>query len=233
MIFIIYSWLAEDSSQPAYFPVTRLPLEIDVISYHILNRHRITPRNIHDKLRIPAPSPLSEPLVLSVRELWEDERRRRIAKGLDPTPDIPKVASASKRGKGEGWVSEARNWEALEERIREEQGKTQSAKNTTWESWVMTTFESVQALWPEQFKTWKPSGRDPSAKSATSSGSETNPFNHPSSGVQVNSEEMVQIDEDWFKGVSQDLNLDENGMFRDDDEDWERWHHENQGTNFA
>ena len=233
IIISIDSWRAEGSSQPAYFPVTRLPIEIDVISYHILNRHRITPRNVHDKLRIPAPPPPPEPLVLSVRELWEDERRRRVAKGLDPTPDIPKVASASKRGKGEGWVSEARNWEALVERIQKEQGKTQSAKSTTWESWVMTTFESVQVLWPEPFKTWRPSGRDPSAKSATSSGSETNPFNHPSSGEQVKAEEMVQIDEEWFKGVSQDLNLDENGEFRDDDEDWERWHHENQGTNVA
>jgi hypothetical protein len=149
---------------------------------------------------------------------------------LDPTPDLHKIASASKRGKGEGWVSEARNWETLEERIREERGKTQPTQSTTWESWVMNTFESVQALWPEPFKTWRPAGSS-SAKSATSSGSETNPFNQPSSDEQGKAEEMVQIDEDWFKGVSQDLNLDENAMFRDEDEDWEKWHHENQGTN--
>ena len=149
----------EGSSQPAYFSVTRLRIDI---SYHILNRRRITPRNIHDKLRIPAPPLPPEPLVLSVRELWEDERRRRVAKGLDPTPDVPKVASASKRGMGEGWVSEARNWEALDERMSKEQGKTQSEKSTTWESWDMTTFESMHDLRPEPFKTWRP-GRDPSA----------------------------------------------------------------------
>src|SRR5258706_14235418 len=97
----------------------------------------------------------------------------------------------------------------------------------------MTTFESVQALWREPFKTWRPSGRDPSDKSATSSGSETNPFNHPSSGVQVKAEEMVQIDEEGFKGVSQNLNLDENGMCRDGDEDWKSGHHENEGTDLS
>ena len=150
---------------------------------------------------------------------------------------MPKIASANKRGKGTGWVSEARNWEALEERIRQERGKSQPTKSTptAWASWVMTTFESVQALWPEPFKTWRPSGSDPSANfaTATSSGSETNPFNRLSSGEQVKAEEeeMVQIDEEWFKRVSQGLNLDENAMFRDDDEDWERWHQENQGTN--
>ena len=113
----------------------------------------------------------------------EDERRHRVAKGLDPTSDVPKVASASKRGKGEGWVSEARNWEALDERIRKEQGKTQSEKSTAWESWDVTTFESMHDLRPEPFKTWRPSGRDPSAELATSSGSETNPFNYPRSAV--------------------------------------------------
>jgi DNA polymerase zeta len=170
--------------------------------------------------------------VLSVRELWEDERRRRIAKGLDPTPDLPRIASASKRGKGEGWVSEARNWEALEERIRKEQGKTEPTKSTAWESWVMTTFESVQALWPEPFKTWRPAGWDPSAKSVSSSGNETNPFNRPSSDEQKKAGEVAQVDEEWLKGVSQnDLNLDENAAFGDDDEGWERWHHESQGAN--
>ncbi|KAM0755963.1 hypothetical protein T439DRAFT_295975 [Meredithblackwellia eburnea MCA 4105] len=59
------------------------PLELDVNMESILNRHATVPRNIHhdfvEKLHPSSTKP--EKLVHSVRELWEDERRRREARG--------------------------------------------------------------------------------------------------------------------------------------------------------
>src|SRR6266540_3718180 len=97
----------------SYFRESRLPLEVDVIAPQILNRHRISPRNIHHRLHIPAPPPSSEQLVLSVRELWEDERRHRQELGLQPSPEIPIDPSESTRGKGGEWVAEARWWNEI------------------------------------------------------------------------------------------------------------------------
>ncbi|EPQ60814.1 ribonuclease H-like protein, partial [Gloeophyllum trabeum ATCC 11539] len=59
---------------------SRMPFEFDAAAHQILNRHSLSARDIHHELRIPAPPLPPEPLVISVRELWEDERRRRAAK---------------------------------------------------------------------------------------------------------------------------------------------------------
>ena len=146
VIISIDFWRAEGSSQPAYFLVTRLPIEIDAISYHILNRRRITLRNVHDKLRIPAPPLPPEPLALSVRSLWEERAPPPCCKGIGPDARCTQSRECKQTREGRGVGSEARNWEALDERIQKEQGKTQSAKSTTWEGWIMTTFKSVHAL---------------------------------------------------------------------------------------
>ncbi|KAI0801265.1 hypothetical protein C8Q74DRAFT_1314513 [Fomes fomentarius] len=139
-----------------YFRQTRMALEVDAAAHQILNRHKLSARSIHHKLTIPA-SPLPpEPLVLSVRELWEDERQRRLAKGLSPSPEIPKDPSASSREPGGGWVAEARWWEEIRKRIEQERGREVVPPRMAWEKWVMTTFESVEALWEDEYKTWKP-----------------------------------------------------------------------------
>ncbi|KAI0639404.1 hypothetical protein C8Q77DRAFT_1204904 [Trametes polyzona] len=139
-----------------HFRQTRLPLEVDAIAPHILNRHKLSARNLHHKLTIPAPPMPPEPLVLSVRELWEDERQRRIAKGLSPSPDVPKDFSANSRGSGGGWVAEARWWEEIRKRIEREAGREVVPPRMSWERWVMTTFESIEALWADEYKTWRP-----------------------------------------------------------------------------
>ncbi|KAH9835559.1 uncharacterized protein C8Q71DRAFT_709525 [Rhodofomes roseus] len=140
-----------------YFRQSRMPLEVDVAVHQIHNRHRLSARNIHHRLSIPGPPLPSEPLVLSVRELWEDERQRRIARGLPPSPEIPQDPSENSRGPGAAWVAEARWWDEIRRRIERERGKEKvlpSSRN--WEKWVMTTFESIEALWEDEWKTWKP-----------------------------------------------------------------------------
>ncbi|KAJ7169887.1 hypothetical protein C8R46DRAFT_1162607 [Mycena filopes] len=144
--------------QPSsYFRQTRMPLEVDAAAFHILNRFQITARNLHHKLTIPAPLLPPEPLVLSVRELWEDERNRRRARGLNPSPDMPIDPSESSRTSHGEWVAEARWWEDIRRRMENERELPQPPESQNdWERWVMTTFESVEALWPEPWRTWKP-----------------------------------------------------------------------------
>lgn len=141
-----------------YFRQSRMPLEVDVVAHQILNRHRLSARSVHHKLTIPAPLISSDPVVLSVRELWEDERQRRAARGLSPTPPVPIDLSKSSRGKGGDWVAEARWWEELRAKIQKEKNDNQmmAESEARWEKWVMTTFESVEALWEPEWRTWKP-----------------------------------------------------------------------------
>jgi len=142
----------------SYFRQSRMPLEVDVAAHQILNRRLLSARNIHHKLEIPAPPLPSEPVVLSVRELWDDERRRRLAQGLSPTPTLPLDSSKISRGHGGEWIAEARWWEELRKRIEKERDHkpTTTDRAELWEKWVMTTFESVEALWEPEWRTWKP-----------------------------------------------------------------------------
>ncbi|KAJ3734863.1 hypothetical protein DFJ43DRAFT_1130593 [Lentinula guzmanii] len=141
-----------------HFRQSRMPLEIDAAAHQILNRRRLSAREWHHKLEIPAPPLPSDPLVLSVRELWEDERERRRSRGLNPSPEIPVDLSESSRGTGGGWVAEARYWDEISHRIAKEQTTLVHDNHDTqsWEGAVMTTFESIEALWEEEHRSWKP-----------------------------------------------------------------------------
>ncbi|KAF8909030.1 hypothetical protein CPB84DRAFT_1813269 [Gymnopilus junonius] len=132
----------------SYFRESRVPLEVDAIAPCILNRNRLVARNLYHRLEIPAPSLPPEPLVLGVRELWEEERQHRQALGLNPSPELPKDPSESSRGIGGDWVAEARWWDELRKRIENEQ--------EGWQRLVMTTFESIEAIWDKKYRTWKP-----------------------------------------------------------------------------
>jgi DNA polymerase zeta len=147
-----------------HFRQTRMPLEVDAAAHQILNRHQLVARDLHHKLTIPAPPLPSEPLVISVRELWEDERRRRLARGLSPSPEIPVDLSESSRGAGGEWVAEARWWDEVRKRIEKEgEGDVEAVANENgWEKEVMSTFESVQALWERERKRRQHRSRDPS-----------------------------------------------------------------------
>ncbi|KNZ79546.1 DNA polymerase zeta catalytic subunit [Termitomyces sp. J132] len=141
-----------------YLRQTCMPIEVDAIAPSILNRKSISARNVHHQLRIPAEPLPAEALVLSVRELWEDERKRRTALGLEPTPSIPVDLSDSARGRGCDWVAEVEYWDQIREKIeadREAQPSLHSVTNG-WDNWVMTTFESIEALWEDQWRVWKP-----------------------------------------------------------------------------
>ncbi|KAH7911200.1 hypothetical protein BJ138DRAFT_951686 [Hygrophoropsis aurantiaca] len=154
-----------------HFRQSRLPLEVDIASHQILNRHLLSPRDIHHKLAIPPPPLPVDPVVLSVRELWEDERRRRIANGLAPTPVLPVDPSENSRGKGGEWVSEARWWDELRKRIEkdaeEENADIVDQTDEEWVKSVMTAFESVEALWEAKWKTWRPVPRKENAYDTT------------------------------------------------------------------
>lgn len=147
-----------DFEQSPHYRQSTLPLEIDAIAPQILNRHQLGARNVAFKIGEPIPTLPNEPLVLSVRELWEDERDRRKAKGLEATPKLPTVPSDASRGSGAAWVAEARYWESIRNRI-EGEAKTLDPVVTEvqpWEGRVMTTFESIEAVWEAPWKQWKP-----------------------------------------------------------------------------
>lgn len=190
-----------------HFRQSRMPLEVDVAAHQILNRHTLTARNIHHKLTIPAPSLPPEPLVPSVRELWEDERRRRLAKGLSPSPEIPKDLSENSRGRGAEWVAEARWWEEIKKRIEKERGNEKVLSSSMgWERWVMTIFESIEALWEDEWKMWRP------VPSRSEEGTSTD---HHSPGPEVNEEEnpyaATRADESWrqeYEGASEQVEAD-------------------------
>jgi DNA polymerase zeta len=61
--------------------------------------------------------------------------------------------SESSRGTGGEWVAEARWWEEIRKRIEKERGDIEIvADGNGWEKEIMTTFESVQALWEKERK---------------------------------------------------------------------------------
>ncbi|KAF8552653.1 hypothetical protein OG21DRAFT_1415745 [Imleria badia] len=193
-----------------HFRQSRMPLEVDVPAHQILNRHQLSARSLHHKLTIPAPPISSHPVVLSVRELWEDERHRRVARGLSPTPPVPIDLSKSSRGKGEDWVAEARWWEELRAKIQREKENDQIMVESEprWEKWVMTTFESVEALWEQEWRTWKP-GRTESKDSPLAEAEEAeNPFAQASQGESWtgnSSPQNIGVDVDEEILSSQDI----------------------------
>ncbi|KAH9065755.1 hypothetical protein EDB87DRAFT_1593004 [Lactarius vividus] len=149
--------ISGSSFEPSvYFRQSRMTLEFDTVAPLIMNRHNLSPRNLHHKLTIPQPPASPESLVLGVRELWDDERRRRIAAGLPPSPDLPQDPSANSRGAGGGWAAEARLWDQLKQRIEKERDVELDARNSDWERWVMTTFESIEVLWEDKYRVWRP-----------------------------------------------------------------------------
>ncbi|KAJ3575642.1 hypothetical protein NP233_g970 [Leucocoprinus birnbaumii] len=143
-----------------YARQTRMPLELDIISPSILNRGKLAERKLHHTLAIPAPERPIEPLVTSVRELWEDERNRRRAQGLEPTPELPNDPSEASRKPNSDWVAEARWWDEIRNRLEKERSEItqhpQATGSSRWEGQVMTVFESIEALWEAQHREWKP-----------------------------------------------------------------------------
>ncbi|KAG8828876.1 DNA polymerase zeta [Serendipita sp. 401] len=196
---------AEGPSSPLYQPVTRMPIEVDVVSYNILNRTKVQARHLHHKLQIPAPKILDEHLVSSVRELWEDEKQRRMSKGLPPTPELP-ATNAENRPQGGDWVFKEKYEQLLSSRIASEREQEPTIRPSTWEAWVMTTFESVQSLWERPYRTWRPDG--------------INPFNQGEPSTTNEAEAHLELDPSILS--SQDFE-DETMALRDEGESWAKW----------
>lgn len=219
--------LDEDELQLApspYFRQSRMPLEVDVIAPQILNRRRLSMRNLHHQLNIPAPPLPPEPLVLSVRELWEDERQRRRAHGLHPSPEIPLDPSDSSREPGGAWVAEARWWEELRIKMERERGMEAPAPegSTGWEHWTMSTFESVEALWETSWKVWQPARLPEPADNTidgtnVSDGLSQTQWNSPQDPTGFDSEDM-DIDVDISMISSQEISQ----MIEQEEADWAR-----------
>lgn len=148
-----------------YHKQAKMDLEVDVVAHQILNRKRLTTRDIHHQLQIPAAPMPTEPLILSVRELWEDERRRRLARGLSASPDMPVDLSENRRGDGGDWTAEARWWRELRARIEAEPAEHLEPSNN-WDKRIMTTSQSIEALWESAFRVWKPQQAESSVQDA-------------------------------------------------------------------
>lgn len=188
-----------------------MPIELDVIPYHILNRAKVEPRHIHHKLQVPILEEAGEPLVSSVRELWEDEKRRRQEKGLNPTPELPSVNPAGGRHPWANWAEEERFKEAIKERLEKEREEEAPVKSNAWEPWVMTTYESIQALWDRPFRTWQPS--------TTRQDDGLNPYTQSSDTLDRDGEK-TDVDE---RLLSSQAFGDEVNRVHEEDE-WQRWH---------
>ncbi|KAK2461909.1 hypothetical protein APHAL10511_006372 [Amanita phalloides] len=142
-----------DLAPSSHYCQSRLPLEVDVAAPHILNRHQSEVREMHHRLEIPAPLLSKEPLISSVRELWDDERTRRLAQGLDPSPEMPVDPSESSRGPGGNWVAETRLQQELFDRIQHEGNVDYEVLRPEWEEWTTTAFESIEVLWKQEYRT--------------------------------------------------------------------------------
>jgi DNA polymerase zeta len=187
-----------------YFRQSLMSLEVDVSAHQILNRHLLEARNIYHKLDISAVPISKEPLVLSVRELWEDERSRRQAEGLSPTPDIPVDPSENSREADEEWIAEARWWDEIKRRVEKESMENVVREDTdqSWEQWVMTTFESVEALWEEEWRVWKPGGK---RREDGLQNEEENPFGVLGTSMCNHNESVVEAEVDENMLTSQEM----------------------------
>jgi DNA polymerase zeta len=118
---------------------TFTPLEVDVLPNHILNRRRLRPRNLHQDFVELLRQPLDpeEKLVPAMKELWEDERRRRLGRGQGIAESQMLPVSGGGRGRsmaelgykteeggtqnmGGDWKISEELWGMLEDRMREE-----------------------------------------------------------------------------------------------------------------
>ncbi|KAA1471469.1 hypothetical protein DENSPDRAFT_837475 [Dentipellis sp. KUC8613] len=142
------------------FRQSRMSLEVDAIAAQILNRYMLSARDIQYLPSKSAQGDATEPLVLGVRELWDDERRRRLELGLEPSPEMPIDPSDRSRNRDWQWVAETRWWDELKKRTETKRTDAHLDEGKPWQKWVMTTFESVEALWEDEFKSWKPGGQE-------------------------------------------------------------------------
>ena len=75
------------------------------------------------------------------------------------TPEVPFDPSEASRSSSSCWMAEAYWWDEFRRRLEKESlSREEGSINdpSGWENQVMSVFESTEALWEAQHRTWKP-----------------------------------------------------------------------------
>jgi DNA polymerase zeta len=123
----IYLASSVPESQMAHVDLAKssyCPIELDCTVADIMNRHWVKERQLHhdfvELLRPPIPE--DEKLVQSVKELWEDERKRRQKRGQTGPEEVRETGPSSQRdyprGEQPQWFMEPNFRTQIEELIR-------------------------------------------------------------------------------------------------------------------
>lgn len=105
------------------------PLELDCHASSIINRHDVKERRLHHDFVELFQDPIlnDEKLVQSVKELWEDERKRRRERGQAGPEEVHETGPTSQRDYGTGeqprWFMEPQLRAQIEELIQKQQPK--------------------------------------------------------------------------------------------------------------
>lgn len=149
---------------PSLTKTSYCTLEIDCHVSAIMNRHIVQERSLHDDFHELVGNPIfgDEKLVHSVKELWEDERRRRQARGMTGPHEVSESGPSSQRiyGKGEQpeWAMEPDYRQQIKALVDQDLRKR---AETRFESFVKpqshlsnlipTTFQAIEAI---HISTW-------------------------------------------------------------------------------
>ncbi|KAH9825066.1 hypothetical protein DFH28DRAFT_1077501 [Melampsora americana] len=134
-------------------------LEIDCHVSAIMNRHIVQERALHDDFHELLGNPISgdEKLVHSVKELWEDERRRRQARGMTGPHEVSESGPSSQRmyGKGEQpeWAMEPDHRQQIKALVDQDLRKRVETRfesfvkpQSTLSNLIPTTFQAIEAI---------------------------------------------------------------------------------------
>ncbi|KAL8708262.1 MAG: hypothetical protein Q9220_006839 [cf. Caloplaca sp. 1 TL-2023] len=141
-------------------------LEVDIGVHHILNRLDVKSRALHhDFIERQQSFAHDEKLVHSMAGLWRDETRRRKARmgqsdpGSSPFPPevLVSVSADPRHTQPGGWIHEEEYKDKIEAIVKDERAKSDGrkltfksfVKKTSFESYVRTSLESVEDLFPE------------------------------------------------------------------------------------
>ncbi|KAF8337368.1 uncharacterized protein EI90DRAFT_3279675 [Cantharellus anzutake] len=167
-----------------------------------------------------------EPLVQSIRELWEDERNRRLKLGLDPSPPPPSDDVEHREG-GSGWRGKVRDFEDLQRRMEDERASWHERVAEPWEALTWSTFESVEMLWDPKYRTLRPpmasseASQESPAEALGSQSTSQNPFESPPDFLESDGEEeqpVEQVDKEFLGTQSFQAELNKEQTFATNDE---------------
>lgn len=141
-------------------------LELDITGMSILNRLDLIERDIHTSLELETSiqqEALANPeeeskkkLVKSLESIWKDEDSRRKARGI--TDPIPPVTQTDERDPHIPWNAENTLRKLMDKMMN---GHTFNPHSSSQEKDsklmidIMTVFQAVEALYPEEYHLWK------------------------------------------------------------------------------